>query len=119
MIECLELIISGLAFLGLGYTAWLQKTELSLQRKELKLTREELAKTAEAQIASEKALVEQAKLLKSTAELNGLSSLLRHNDAQLENLQRSGLGGDLKITLIRENKKIKESINNHLVDLSF
>ena len=80
----LNTFFSGLAFLGIIYTIFLQREELGLQRKELELTREELKRTAEAQEKSEKALSKQATSLKITAKLNGLSAILQHHNTLIE-----------------------------------
>lgn len=79
----LNSLFSALAFLGVIYTIFLQREELSLQRKELELAREELKRTAEAQEKSEKALSKQAASLKVTAKLNGLSAILQHYNTLL------------------------------------
>jgi len=80
----LNAFFSGLAFLGIVYTIFLQREELGLQRKELELTRAELKRTAEAQEKSEKALSKQAASLKITAKLNGLSAILQHYNTLIE-----------------------------------
>lgn len=83
-----DAIFSGLAFIGIVYTIYLQKKELELQRKELVATREELTRTAEAQEKSERALTKQAESLKITAKLNGLSSLLQFELAKPDTIDR-------------------------------
>ncbi|MBC5853499.1 hypothetical protein [Vibrio metschnikovii] len=69
-------LFSGLAFLGLIYTIFLQMKELSLQRDELKLTREELHKSAEAHQNALNYQQQQAKSLERAAIINGYSVLL-------------------------------------------
>ena len=74
----LNTLFSGLAFVGIIYTIFLQRKELALQRKELELTRQELKRTAEAQEKSEKALVKQVVSMERTAKLNALNTLLNY-----------------------------------------
>jgi hypothetical protein len=64
---------SGLAFIGVVYTVFLQRQDLKLQRDELAMTRNELKRSAEAQERSEKALVEQARMMEWTAELTAMN----------------------------------------------
>jgi len=71
MFGAVNALFSGLAFIGIIYTIYLQKEELRLQREELKLTRRELKKAAEAQEKSSKSL-------ETTAKLNALSAMLNH-----------------------------------------
>lgn len=95
----LNALFSGLAFLGLVYTIWLQRTELSLQREELELTRQELKRAAVAQEESQKELSKQAASLKVTAKLNGLSSLLQFELAK-PSTQRGLNGGGAYASLL-------------------
>lgn len=88
-------LFSGLAFIGVVYTIFIQKQELSLQREELKLTREELKRTAEAQEKSEQALSKQAASLKVTAKLNGKSAVLQHYNALIGMTNSAKYGIDL------------------------
>ncbi len=90
----LNTFFSGLAFLGIIYTIFLQREELHLQRKELELTRKELKRTAEAQEKSEEALSRQATSLKITAKLNGLSSQLQHFGTLILHTNSSKFGID-------------------------
>jgi hypothetical protein len=101
-------LFSGFAFLGIIYTIYLQRNELSLQREELKLTRQELTRTAEAQEKSEKALSKQAASLKITAKLNGLSARLQHYNSLIEvsNNARHGINH----AIFNENKKKAEEV---------
>lgn len=71
MFGAINSLFSGLAFVGIIYTIFLQQKELELQRKELKLTREELKRQAEAQEKS-------GKILSKTAKLNALAAILNH-----------------------------------------
>lgn len=63
----LAAIFSGLAFVGLIYTVFLQTEELKLQREELKLTKDEMKKSVEAQQKAGEALREQIKSMEKTA----------------------------------------------------
>ena len=83
MFGAVNSLFSGLAFAGVIFTIYLQKTELSLQRKELELTRVQLARSANAQEKSEKALANQVKLMNRTAKLNALNSLVEYYSEQL------------------------------------
>ena len=78
MFGAINSLFSGLALVGIIYTIFLQKHELSLQRKELEYTRKELKRSAEAQEKSETALRDQVQAMGKTAKLNGLSSLINH-----------------------------------------
>lgn len=86
----LNALFSGLAFVGIIYTIFLQRKELELQRKELELTRQELKRTAEAQEKSEKALVKQVVSMERTAKLNALNTLLSHYSSDRNNNSISG-----------------------------
>ncbi|MCS0350647.1 hypothetical protein ND920_03320 [Vibrio ordalii] len=66
-------LFSGLAFLGLIYTIFLQMKELSLQREELKLTRQELSKSAQAHQAALGYQQQQAMSLERAAIINSFS----------------------------------------------
>ena len=76
MFGAINSLFSALAFGGIIYTIYLQKSELSLQRQELVETRKELARSAEAQEKSEKALNKQLASMTLTAKLNALNSLV-------------------------------------------
>lgn len=76
MFGAINSLFSALAFGGIIYTIYLQKSELSLQRQELIETRKELARSAEAQEKSEKALNRQLASMTLTAKLNALNSLV-------------------------------------------
>lgn len=85
---------SGLAFVGIVYTIFLQRKDLELQRedleltrKELKLTTEELKRSAKAQEESEKALKNQADIATKTALLNAANSILKNSLEGLHNLK--------------------------------
>lgn len=66
--SALEALFSGLAFLGLLSTIWIQRQELRLQRHELVQTREEMRRQAEAQEKTERALHAQTEALHAEAE---------------------------------------------------
>ncbi len=108
MFGAMNALFSGFAFLGIIYTIYLQRNELSLQREELKLTRQELTRTAEAQEKSEKALSRQAASLKITAKLNGLSARLQHYNSLIEVSNNARHGIDRAI--FSENKKKAEEV---------
>jgi hypothetical protein len=74
-------LFSGLAFAGIIYTILLQRKELKLQRQELEETRNELKRSADAQEKSERVFLKQVELMNKTARLNGLSSIIEHNNA--------------------------------------
>jgi hypothetical protein len=114
----LNVFFSGLAFLGVIYTIFLQREELSLQRKELELTREELKRTAEAQEKSEKALSEQAASLKDTAKLNGLGAILQHYNTLIEltNSAKYGVNIAQFNALKRDADEIIEKVRNLIKD---
>jgi hypothetical protein len=76
MFGAINSLFSALAFGGVIYTIYLQKTELGLQRLELIETRKELSRSAEAQEKSEKALNKQLTSMTLTAKLNALNSLV-------------------------------------------
>jgi len=79
-------LFSGLAFLGIILTIFLQSKELSLQREELRFTRKELERTASAQEKSEIALRRQAENLKISAELSALNTLINHYSEEQKRL---------------------------------
>ena len=114
----LNTFFSGLAFLGIIYTIFLQREELHLQRKELELTREELKRTAEAQEKSEKALSKQAASLKITAKLNGLSAILQHYNTLIEltNSAKYGIDTAEYNARKRDADEIIERIKNLIED---
>jgi len=106
-------LFSGLAFLGIIYTIFLQRKELSLQREELELTRKELKRTAEAQEKSEKALSKQAESLKITAKLNGLSSLLDFELAKPDTIKNLSNDNNLIFSFdVHRAEEIKSQIEN-------
>lgn len=72
-------LFSGLAFVGLIYTIWLQRDELEMQRQELKLQREEmiasrgeLANQAAAQVALFHATAAQIHVAVAQAEIEAI-----------------------------------------------
>lgn len=82
MFGSVNALFSGLAFAGLIYALFLQRTELALQREELKLTRTELSRTADAQLASEKHLAQQARIMKRSVENEALLWLIKELQEQ-------------------------------------
>jgi len=117
MFGAVNALFSGLAFLGIIYTIYLQRNELALQRGELKLTRDELNRSAQAQEKSEEALSRQAESLRVTAKLNGLSSMMQFELAkpgmkeelsQNENLSRF-FEADKVEYILKEIQEIVES----------
>ena len=93
-------LFSGLAFVALVLTLWLQKKELSLQREQLK-------RSVEAQEKSEQALAKQVEVLEKTAKLNALNTLANLYHEQLKQLKANILLPD-KSGEIR--KKWEESV---------
>ena len=76
-------LFSGLAFVGLIFTIYLQKNELRLQREELRLqrnelkeNREQLRRSAESQEKTEKLIKKQLKLGNKTAKINALTTII-------------------------------------------
>lgn len=76
-------LFSGLAFVGLIFTIYLQKNELKLQRNELRLqrnelkeNREQLRRTAAAQEKTEKLMIRQLKLSNKTAKIDALTTII-------------------------------------------
>lgn len=83
-------LFAGLAFAGLIYTIWLQRTELALQREELRLTREELRLSREemqastqAQNMSAEALTSQLDIARLAARLQAQTAIMTHFHAEL------------------------------------
>ena len=71
-------LFSGLAFLGVIITIYLQKTELEYQRAELSETKVELERTAKAQENTEKALRSQVESSLIAAKINALKYLMEN-----------------------------------------
>lgn len=83
-------LFSGLAFVGLIFTIYLQKNELRLQREELKLqrnelkeNREQLRRSAEAQEKSEILLKKQILLESHIAKINAIKAIIDSNNNDL------------------------------------
>jgi hypothetical protein len=81
---------SGLGFIGLAFTIFLQhrqlkmqSEELRLQREELTLTRGELQRTAKAQEETEKALRSQLRVMALSSRLSALTLLIKEEELHL------------------------------------
>jgi uncharacterized protein with von Willebrand factor type A (vWA) domain len=70
-------LFSGLAFVGVIGTLWLQRIDLELQRAEMKANREELKRQADAQSGAQRALEQQEHQLKKAAQISAVSALLQ------------------------------------------
>ncbi len=99
MFGAFNAFFTGLAFLGVIYTVWLQSAqvrmqseELRLQRHELEQMRLELARTATAQEKSERALSAQLRASTISARLSALPLLIQEEISHLESYHRSQLG---------------------------
>ena len=79
-------LFSGLAFAGLIYALYLQRTELQLQRDELRLTREELSAQSVAQR-------EHANTARDAAAINALAVILPIHIKRLDALSPSPAKG--------------------------
>ncbi len=98
-------LFSGLAFAGLIFTIYLQRTELKLQREELQATRVELKRSAKAQEKSEEQLRQQAENMKLTAKLNGLNTLSEYYNSKVPK------NGQLDRVQIEYRKRLEEIAN--------
>ncbi len=114
MFGAVNALFSGLAFGGIIYTIYLQRTELILQRKELEMTREELTRSASAQENSEKALAQQVKSMELTAKLNALNSLLEYYINLTASHQTNSVAW---INALNDTTRIKNEIENLLNSL--
>lgn len=81
---------SGLGFVGLAFTIYLQhrqlklqQHELALQREELRMTREELARSTLAQQESEKALRGQLRVMSLSSRLPALTALIKWEETHI------------------------------------
>jgi len=92
-------LFSGLAFVGLIFTIYLQKNELKLQRNELRLqrnelkeNREQLRRTAAAQEKTEKLMNKQLKLANKAAKIDALTTIIEsyNNDIYGDSEKRAG-----------------------------
>lgn len=99
MFGAFNAFFSGLAFLGVVYTVWLQSEqlrtqseELRLQREELERTRVELARAATAQEKSEQALNAQLRASAISARLSALSLLIQEEINHLKKYHTDQLG---------------------------
>ncbi len=99
MFGAFNAFFTGLAFLGVVYTVWLQgeqlriqSEELRLQRQELERTRAELARAATAQEKSEQALNAQLRASAISARLSALSLLIQEEINHLRKYHVEQLG---------------------------
>jgi hypothetical protein len=83
-------LFSGLAFVGLIFTIYLQKNELRLQREELKLqrnelkeNREQLRRSAEAQEKTEILLEKQLLVDSRSAKINALTTIIENYNSEI------------------------------------
>lgn len=76
-------LFSGLAFLGLIISLFLQRNEISLQRQELSLTRGVLAEQAESQRRAMESQAQQCELLERAARVSLLSALIESADQRV------------------------------------
>jgi len=95
-------LFSGLAFVGLIFTIYLQKNELRLQREELKLqraelkeNREQLRRSAEAQEKTENLIKKQLKLANKTAKIDALTTIISSFNNDIYGGHTKKIGGDL------------------------
>lgn len=94
MFGVISALFSGLAFLGVIYTVWLQSEELKLQRLELAQTRVELERSATAQENAFNAMQLQIKASAISAKLSVLSNLLDEEIDHLEKYHSTQLGSN-------------------------
>ncbi len=95
-------LFSGLAFAGIIYTIFLQRTELGLQREELAATREELKRTAKAQEETREELGKQVATQLRAARIAGLSTLIEHMSHRVAVSERRSEGEQAR--QFRENR---------------
>ncbi|QGQ23973.1 hypothetical protein F1728_15350 [Gimesia benthica] len=106
-------LFSGLAFAGIIYTIWLQRTELKLQRHELQETKEELKLSRMAHVKTSEIMDAQLDILKNTSKLENARYrkevlpffVLRYSD----NNNRKEQEGYLKLRI--ELKNVGQKIN--------
>ncbi len=116
MFGAINSLFSGLAFLGVIITVYLQKKELEYQRLEIIQTRIELEKSATAQQNSEKALQSQVESTLIAAKINALKYLIEDSSFGTMNTSKAYFR---KEELLRElnsamnllNRKLKETPN--------
>lgn len=113
MFGAINALFSGLAFLGVIITIYLQKRELEYQRKELIETKNELQKSAIAQENSEKALRSQVESSLIAAKVNALKYLIDNSsfdglDSSKSYYEKKDLIDELKSTMRKLNDKLND-----------
>jgi hypothetical protein len=104
-------LFSGLAFVGLIFTIYLQKNELRLQREELKLqrfelkeNREQLRRSAESQEKTEYLIKKQLRLGNRTAKIDALTTIINSYNNDIYGGHTKKIGGTLTQ---KRNEKLK------------